>query len=283
MLQICHHLCRQYRVLYITGEESARQIKLRAVRLGVDSSTLYICATTDMSTVIATIDQVRPDLVMVDSIQTMSYHELNSAPGSVAQVRQSTQMLTASAKTSEIPIFIVGHVNKDGAIAGPKVLEHMVDAVLYFEGDRNQAYRILRAVKNRYGSTNEIAAIIIDVNGKLHNDTDAEIVAKAGDTYNVTNATITTTPSGNEGTYKVEVTGSKKATDEMTITVTPTVALDAEGTDTVTVTITYDTNKTIVKTFEFTQADGNNAKTATFSMPAYDISVSAKVATTAEA
>ena len=156
LLQICQHLCKQYRILYITGEESVRQIKLRAVRLGVDSRDLFICATTDMSTVIATIDQVQPDLVMVDSIQTMSYHELNSAPGSVAQVRQSTQMLTASAKASEIPIFIVGHVNKDGAIAGPKVLEHMVDAVLYFEGDRNQAYRILRAVKNRYGSTNEI-------------------------------------------------------------------------------------------------------------------------------
>ena len=156
LLQICKFLCQGLRVLYISGEESARQIKLRAMRLGVESSNLFLATTTDIDHVVAAIDKVHPDIAIIDSIQTMSFSDLQSSPGSVTQVRECTQRLIYTAKSADIPIFIVGHVNKDGAIAGPKVLEHMVDCVLYFEGERHLAYRILRAVKNRYGSTNEI-------------------------------------------------------------------------------------------------------------------------------
>ena len=156
LLQICKFLCHGLRVLYISGEESARQIKLRAMRLGVESSNLFLATTTDIDHVVAAIDKVHPDIAIIDSIQTMSLSDLQSSPGSVTQVRECTQRLIYTAKSADIPIFIVGHVNKDGAIAGPKVLEHMVDCVLYFEGERHLAYRILRAVKNRYGSTNEI-------------------------------------------------------------------------------------------------------------------------------
>ena len=156
LLQICKFLCQGLRVLYISGEESARQIKLRAMRLGVESSNLFLATTTDIDHVVAAIDKVHPDIAIIDSIQTMSLSDLQSSPGSVTQVRECTQRLIYTAKSADIPIFIVGHVNKDGAIAGPKVLEHMVDCVLYFEGERHLAYRILRAVKNRYGSTNEI-------------------------------------------------------------------------------------------------------------------------------
>ena len=156
LLQICNFLCQGLRVLYISGEESARQIKLRAMRLGVESPNLFLATTTDIDHVVAAIDKVHPDIAIIDSIQTMSLSDLQSSPGSVTQVRECTQRLIYTAKSADIPIFIVGHVNKDGAIAGPKVLEHMVDCVLYFEGERHLAYRILRAVKNRYGSTNEI-------------------------------------------------------------------------------------------------------------------------------
>lgn len=156
LLQICKFLCQGLRVLYISGEESARQIKLRAMRLGVESSNLFLATTADIDHVVAAIDKVHPDIAIIDSIQTMSLSDLQSSPGSVTQVRECTQRLIYTAKSADIPIFIVGHVNKDGAIAGPKVLEHMVDCVLYFEGERHLAYRILRAVKNRYGSTNEI-------------------------------------------------------------------------------------------------------------------------------
>ena len=156
LLQICKFLCQGLRVLYISGEESARQIKLRAMRLGVESPNLFLATTTDIDHVVAAIDKVHPDIAIIDSIQTMSLSDLQSSPGSVTQVRECTQRLIYTAKSADMPIFIVGHVNKDGAIAGPKVLEHMVDCVLYFEGERHLAYRILRAVKNRYGSTNEI-------------------------------------------------------------------------------------------------------------------------------
>ena len=156
LLQICKFLCQGLRVLYISGEESARQIKLRAMRLGVESPNLFLATTTDIDHVVAAIDKVHPDIAIIDSIQTMSLSDLQSSPGSVTQVRECTQRLIYTAKSADIPIFIVGHVNKDGAIAGPKVLEHMVDCVLYFEGERHLAYRILRAVKNRFGSTNEI-------------------------------------------------------------------------------------------------------------------------------
>ena len=156
LLQICEFLGQNLSILYVSGEESVRQLKLRASRLGVNSDNLYVVANTDIESVANTIMAQKPDIVMVDSIQTMSLAALNSSPGSVTQVRECTNLLLRVAKGEDIPIFIVGHVNKDGAIAGPKVLEHIVDAVLYFEGERNLSYRILRAVKNRYGSTNEI-------------------------------------------------------------------------------------------------------------------------------
>ena len=156
LLQICEHLGRNLKILYVSGEESKRQLKLRADRLGVNSDNLYILTQTDVELVCETIRQDKPDIVMIDSIQTMSLSELNSSPGSVTQVRESTNFFMRTAKSLDIPMIIVGHVNKEGSIAGPKVLEHVVDAVLHFEGDRQMSYRILRAVKNRYGSTNEI-------------------------------------------------------------------------------------------------------------------------------
>ena len=156
LLQICEYLGKSLRILYVSGEESKRQLKLRADRLGVNSDNLYILTQTDVELVCETIRQDKPDIVMIDSIQTMSLSELNSSPGSVTQVRESTNFFMRTAKSMDIPMIIVGHVNKEGSIAGPKVLEHVVDAVLHFEGDRQMSYRILRAVKNRYGSTNEI-------------------------------------------------------------------------------------------------------------------------------
>lgn len=156
LLQICQYLGGALTVLYVSGEESVRQLKLRAGRLGVNTKNLLVVAGTDIEAIANTIVAQKPDVVMIDSIQTMSLSALNSSPGSVTQVRECTNLLLRVAKGEDIPIFVVGHVNKDGAIAGPKVLEHIVDAVLYFEGERNLSYRILRAVKNRYGSTNEI-------------------------------------------------------------------------------------------------------------------------------
>jgi DNA repair protein RadA/Sms len=165
LLQICEFLGKQLSVLYVSGEESVRQLKLRATRLGVKSENLYIVSQTDVDTIVHTIMTSKPDLVMIDSIQTMSVSGINSSPGSVTQVRESTNAFMHVAKSEDVPVFIVGHVNKDGAIAGPKVLEHIVDAVLYFEGERNLSYRILRAVKNRYGSTNEIGVFEMQNNG----------------------------------------------------------------------------------------------------------------------
>lgn len=156
LLQICQYLGEKYSVLYVSGEESARQIKLRANRLGVTTESLYILTQTDTPSICEAISRNQPGIVIIDSIQTMSISEIASSPGSITQVRECTNMFMRTAKNEEIPIFIVGHVNKDGAIAGPKVMEHIVDAVLYFEGQRNMSYRILRAVKNRFGSTNEI-------------------------------------------------------------------------------------------------------------------------------
>ena len=156
LLQICEHLGKELKILYVSGEESKRQLKLRADRLGVDSDNLYILTQTDVELICETIRQDKPNIVMIDSIQTMSLSELNSSPGSVTQVRESTNYFMRTAKSLDIPMIIVGHVNKEGSIAGPKVLEHVVDAVLHFEGDKQMSYRILRAVKNRYGSTNEI-------------------------------------------------------------------------------------------------------------------------------
>lgn len=160
LMQVCHHMGNGGRkVLYVSGEESKRQIKLRATRLGVDGNNIFLYTQTDCQAVCELIKSELPDMVVIDSIQTMNITELNSSPGSVTQVRECTSMLMRYAKSLEIPIVVVGHVNKDGAIAGPKVLEHIVDTVLYFEGDKQMSYRILRAVKNRFGSTNEIGVL----------------------------------------------------------------------------------------------------------------------------
>ncbi len=165
LLQICKNISRELSVLYVSGEESAVQLKLRANRLGVNREELLIMAHTDVQGICEYIRTEKPDFVMIDSIQTMRIAELSSSAGSIVQVRESSNMLLGVAKSLDIPIIIVGHVNKGGDIAGPKVLEHIVDTVLYFEGERNQSYRILRAVKNRYGSTNEIGVFEMTENG----------------------------------------------------------------------------------------------------------------------
>ena len=156
LLQACKSLCEHSCVLYVTGEESLAQIKMRADRLSIDGDNLLICAETQIDQVLLSATQLKPSVMIVDSIQTMLNPELQSAPGSITQVRECTMQLLQFAKTNTISVILVGHINKDGGIAGPKVLEHMVDAVLNFEGDRHASYRLLRATKNRFGSTNEI-------------------------------------------------------------------------------------------------------------------------------
>ena len=156
MLQICESLCAFSKVLYVSGEESVGQLKLRAKRLGVQSEQLYVLSETNLGDVLQSVDQENPDILIVDSIQTLFNRELDSAPGSIGQVKDCTLSLMQLAKGQNITVFVIGHVNKEGSIAGPKVLEHMVDCVLYFEGDQHMSYRILRAAKNRFGATNEI-------------------------------------------------------------------------------------------------------------------------------
>jgi len=156
LLQMCGYISQRRKVLYVTGEESGRQLKMRAERLDVSEGELYILVETNLGDILDNISKTDPDVVIIDSIQTLYNESLESSAGSVAQVKDCTMALMQVAKNNGITIFIVGHVNKEGSIAGPKVLEHMVDCVLYFEGDQNAAYRILRAAKNRFGSTNEI-------------------------------------------------------------------------------------------------------------------------------
>lgn len=157
LLQVCQKLsAMNKKVLYISGEESLKQIKLRANRMGEFSENLYLLCETSLNLIQTAIEREKPDVVVIDSIQTMYNEEIGSAPGSVSQVRESTNVFMQLAKGMNIAIFIVGHVTKEGTVAGPRVLEHMVDTVLYFEGDRHASYRILRGVKNRFGSTNEI-------------------------------------------------------------------------------------------------------------------------------
>ncbi len=156
LLQVCKAMQEKMQVLYVSGEESATQIKMRAERLGVSGDNVKIMTATDAQAICEYIASEKPDIVMIDSIQTMTISELSSTAGSIVQVRECTNMFMRTGKAYDIPIFIVGHVNKGGDIAGPKVMEHIVDTVLYFEGERNQSYRILRAIKNRFGSTNEI-------------------------------------------------------------------------------------------------------------------------------
>ena len=166
MLQTLHCLANQgHKTLYISGEESIRQIKIRGRRLSADSHDLLLVSEIDIDAIVSMIKSVQPHAIVIDSIQTMFSSELASAPGSVSQIRESTLRLMRTAKKTGIPIFLVGHVTKDGAIAGPRLLEHMVDSVLYFEGDRNNIFRILRAVKNRFGSTNEIGVFEMNEKG----------------------------------------------------------------------------------------------------------------------
>lgn len=167
LLQICNALQDRLNILYVSGEESAMQIRMRAERLGVDSDSLSVMTETDTLGICEYIRSSKPDLVMIDSIQTMHISELSSSSGSIVQVRESTNLLLKVGKELGIPVFIVGHVNKGGDIAGPKVMEHIVDTVLYFEGERNQAYRILRSIKNRFGSTNEIGVFEMTETGLI--------------------------------------------------------------------------------------------------------------------
>ena len=164
LLQLCGAISSRFQVLYITGEESVRQVKLRADRLGIAQESILLAAENDIDQICGLIERDKPDLVVIDSIQTMHTTDLTASTGSVSQVKECAARLLNVAKSLEIPTFIVGHVNKDGAIAGPKVMEHIVDTVLYFEGDKTLPYRILRAAKNRYGSTNEIG--MFDMTGE---------------------------------------------------------------------------------------------------------------------
>ena len=165
MLQICDHLCRTAKVLYVSGEESERQIKLRAERLQVRGEGLSLLSETNLENVIDAVHAVSPDVLIVDSIQTLYHGDVTAAPGSISQVKECTMALMQLAKGEGLTIFVIGHVNKEGSIAGPKVLEHMVDCVLYFEGERHMAYRILRAAKNRFGATNEIGVFEMEDGG----------------------------------------------------------------------------------------------------------------------
>ena len=167
LLQICENAGKTKKILYVSGEESSSQIKIRAERLGVTTENLYLLSETDVEIILDAITDTKPDIVIIDSIQTMHIESIASASGSVPQVRETTNALMKTAKSMNISMFIVGHVTKDGSLAGPRVLEHMVDCVLYFEGDRQLSFRILRAVKNRFGSTNEIGVFQMEDKGLI--------------------------------------------------------------------------------------------------------------------
>ena len=189
LLQIADRFSRDKKLLYVSGEESPVQIKLRAKRLGINNENLLIMSETNTQSICEYILAEKPDFVMIDSIQTMQISELTSSPGSIVQVRESTNMLMRVGKSNNIPIFIVGHVNKGGDIAGPKILEHIVDTVLYFEGERNQSYRILRAIKNRFGSTNEIGVFEMSENGLAEVENPSAMLL-SGRTKNVSGSCI---------------------------------------------------------------------------------------------
>ena len=165
LLQLCGFIGKNERVLYVTGEESRRQLKMRAQRLGVSEGDIYVLAETQVSEILAAAEDLKPSVVIIDSIQTMFDAEVTAAPGSVSQVRESTMAIMRRAKSDGFTAFVVGHINKEGNIAGPKVLEHMVDCVLYFEGEQSMSYRMLRAAKKRFGSTNEIGVFEMADNG----------------------------------------------------------------------------------------------------------------------
>lgn len=164
LLQICEHIGKTKKILYVSGEESQKQIKLRADRLGITTPNLKVYSETNMSLVLDAVFRENPDVLIVDSVQTMFNPEIQSTPGNIAQIRDVATVLMKIAKENSISVFLVGHVTKEGALAGPKILEHIVDTVLYFEGERHQAFRVLRAVKNRFGSTNEIG--VFEMSGR---------------------------------------------------------------------------------------------------------------------
>ena len=183
MLQICDSLCRFAKVLYVSGEESQRQIKLRAERLRVRGEGLYLLAETSLENLLDAVHELQPDVLIVDSIQTLYHGDVTSAPGSVSQVKECTMALMQLAKGEGVTVFVIGHVNKEGSIAGPKVLEHMVDCVLSFEGERQMAYRILRASKNRFGATNEIGVFEMEDGGlsEVPNPSEALLAGRPAD------------------------------------------------------------------------------------------------------
>ena len=176
LLQISSELAKSRKVLYVSGEESKGQLKLRAERLKITGDSLYLLTETDIDLVIEESKSVKPDVVIIDSIQTLSSDKFSSAPGSVTQVREGAMALIEYAKTTGAAVFLVGHVNKEGGISGPKILEHMVDAVLYFEGERTNSYRIIRAIKNRFGSTNEIGVFEMGDEGLIEIPNPSEVV-----------------------------------------------------------------------------------------------------------
>ena len=176
LLQISSELGNSRKVLYVSGEESKGQIKIRAERLNIACSSLYLLTETDVESILAECERIKPDVVIIDSIQTMSTDRFTSAPGSITQVRESAMTIINYAKNSDCAVFLVGHVNKEGGISGPKILEHMVDAVLYFEGERTNSYRIIRAIKNRFGSTNEIGVFEMSDRGLLEIPNPSEVV-----------------------------------------------------------------------------------------------------------
>lgn len=176
LLQMCGLIEKEKKILYVTGEESERQLKLRAARLQVDGGGIYVLPETNIDNITAVIDELVPDVVILDSIQTVSDEDISSVPGSITQVRECTMRIMRIAKDKGLTVFVVGHINKEGSIAGPKVLEHMVDCVLYFEGERSTSFRILRAVKNRFGSTNEIGVFEMADRGLRCVDNPSEIL-----------------------------------------------------------------------------------------------------------
>ena len=176
LLQMCGAVASDSVVLYITGEESERQIRLRADRLHVSGDQLYVFAETDLDRIVTAIDTVSPDIVIIDSIQTISDNSVQSTPGSMTQIRECTMRIMRLTKEKGLTVFLIGHITKDGTIAGPKILEHMVDCVLYFEGEQDTSFRILRAVKNRYGSTNEIGVFEMEANGLRCVDNPSEML-----------------------------------------------------------------------------------------------------------
>ena len=198
LLQLCGRISEQETILYVSGEESQRQLKMRAQRLGVDHGSIYVLAETDLNTVLATIDDLQPTVLIVDSIQTMYDAETASTPGSISQVRECTMRIMRSAKDSGYTAFVVGHINKEGSIAGPKVLEHMVDCVLYFEGDRQLSFRILRAVKNRFGSTNEIGVFEMCDSG-LREVENPSMMLLEGRNVDISGSAIVCTMEGSRG------------------------------------------------------------------------------------